>query len=180
MVHLGLPAFGPPHQWLEEGLATYVEPVARARAGVISADRVWTEWMRDAPQGQPSPGDEGLEKAHTWGRTYWGGAVFCLAADVGIRRRTAGVRSLDDALRAVARESAGVAERWSVDRFLAVGDHATGTTVLHELYDRLALRPGAIDLEALWSELGVVRSGDAVSFDDRAPLSGVRRAITAR
>ena len=38
--------------------------------------------------GLPEPGDEGLDYTHTWGRTYWGGATFCLLADVRIRRET--------------------------------------------------------------------------------------------
>ena len=41
-----------------------------------------------------------------------------------------------------------------------------------------ALDPLRIDLDALWKRLGVVRSKDGVSFDDRAPQAALRRAIT--
>ena len=43
-----------------------------------------------------------LDGATSWARVYWRAApLFCLLADVEIRTRTRGARSLDDALRAV-------------------------------------------------------------------------------
>jgi len=178
MIHLVLPGLGPPHQWLEEGIATYVEPIARARAGVISDASVWSEWLASMPQGLPEAADEGLDRTHTWARTYWGGAIYCLAADIEIRRSTRNQRSLDDALRAISRGSSGVAEHWPIERLIATGDAATGVHVLRALYGRLALAPGTVDLAATWRDLGVSRSGESVAFDDGAPLAYVRRAIT--
>jgi hypothetical protein len=35
-----------------------------------------------------------------------------------------------------------------------------------------------VDLDAMWRELGVVRAGDHVTFDDNAPMAATRRAIT--
>jgi hypothetical protein len=35
------------------------------------------------------------------------------------------------------------------------------------------------DLAQLWQRLGVKLVGDAVEFDDAAPLAAIRRAITA-
>lgn len=176
-VHASLPTLGPPHQWLEEGIATYVEPVARARAGAIAIDGVWSDWLRDMPKGLPEAGDEGLEITHTWGRTYWGGALFCLLADVEIRSRTESKRSLDDALRAIARASGGASARWSIERFLDVGDAATGTRVLRELYDRHGHAAVATDLSTLWRSLGVAVDHGRIVFDDAAPLATVRRGI---
>ena len=37
----------------------------------------------------------------TWGRTYWGGAMFCLMADVRIREQTHNRKGLQDALRGI-------------------------------------------------------------------------------
>jgi hypothetical protein len=39
-------------------------------------------------RGEPGPGDGGLDDTDSWGRTYWGGALFCLLADVRFRERT--------------------------------------------------------------------------------------------
>src|SRR5215831_1416683 len=82
MLHLAFPSVADKHHWIEEGIATYVEPIARIRAGHLAPQKMWAELVRDMPQGLPETGDRGLDHTHTWGRTYWGGAMFCLLADV--------------------------------------------------------------------------------------------------
>ena len=104
MTHLALPDVGDDHGWLSEGLAVYVEGVARVQAGNRTQSDVWSEQMRSMPRGLPQPGDRGLDHTHTWGRTYWGGAMFCLLADVEIHRRTRNRFGLQDAMRAIARD----------------------------------------------------------------------------
>jgi hypothetical protein len=178
LVHVALPDLGQAHAWLAEGLASYVEPIARARAGQLTPEKVWGDLVEGAPQGLPEAGDRGLEFTHTWGRVYWGGAVFCLQADVQIRVRTDGKRGLDDALRAVAATGANVETQWTIERFLEIGDRATGTNVLHELFAKLALAPGPVDLDDLWRKLGVRRAGASVAFDDHAPWAAIRVAMT--
>jgi hypothetical protein len=180
MLHLGFPSLPRQHIWLAEGIATYVEPIARARAGNLSVESVWRGLLRGAPHGLPGPGDEGLDNTHTWGRTYWGGALFCLLADLEIRERTQNRRSLDDALRAVLEEGGNITARWDMARVLQVGDAATGLTVLSDFYQSMALRRHDVDLPRLWQRLGIKSSGKALVFDDGAPLAGVRRAITER
>src|SRR5581483_1246670 len=71
MIHLALPNLRERHHWLEEGIATYVEPIARARTGLITAAEAWDGMLDGMPQGLPRPGDHGLDHTHTWGRTYW-------------------------------------------------------------------------------------------------------------
>jgi hypothetical protein len=179
LLHVTLPSLGRQEAWLSEGIATYVEPIVRARAGVVSAPRYWSDLVKGLPQGLPELGDQGLEQTHTWGRTYWGGALFCLIADVRIREKTRGTRSFDDALRGIIATGANVASHWSVDQFLDEGDRMTGVTVLRDLYREMGLAPGTVDLEALWKRLGVhVEAGGRVVFDDRAELASLRRAIT--
>ncbi len=181
LLHVSLPSLSREHAWFDEGVATYVEPVVRARAGEITAEKFWGDLVAGVPQGLPEAGDEGLERTHTWGRTYWGGALFCLLADVTLRERTQNARSFDDVLRAVVRTGADVEAHWGMDQVLDVGDRATGAGVMRELYGRLAQASGTVDIEALWSRLGVVRRAgqQGVTFDDRAPLAAVRRAITS-
>ena len=180
LIHVTLPSLGRDHSWLSEGLATYVEPIVRARAGLVTPEAYWHDLIEGVPQGLPEAGDEGLDRTHTWGRTYWGGALFCLVADVRIREQTSNSRSLDDALRGIAATGADVEAHWTIDQFLDVGDRATGTSVLRELYRAMALAPGSVDLPALWQRLGVrvVERGRA-AFDDSAPLTAIRRSITA-
>ena len=177
MTHLALPDTGEEHAWLSEGIATYVEGVARVQAGNRSETDVWAEEMRAMPRGLPQPGDRGLDHTHSWGRTYWGGAMFCLLADVDIRRRTQLRLGLQDALRAVLRESGGLASDWPIERVLRSGDAAVGTSTLEDLYAQMKDTADAPDLMTLWRELGVLPRGDSVTLSDSAPLAEVRRAI---
>ena len=178
MVHLALPEVGDEHAWLAEGLATYVEGIARVQAGNLTADELWQENFRDMPKGLPGPDDAGLDRTHTWARTYWGGALFCLEADVTIRERTANRRGLQDSLRAVALASGGMVAEWPIERVFQVGDTATATSVLTDLYSRMRSRPAAPDLAALWRRLGVEWVGGRVRLTNGAPEAAVREAIT--
>jgi hypothetical protein len=67
---------------------------------------------------------------------------------------------------------------WPLERALMVGDKATGVPMLTELYQQMKAKAVQYDLAGLWNKLGVEASGE-VSFNDRAPLAAVRRAITA-
>ena len=175
MVHLAFPTLQRRHLWIEEGSATYVEPVARVQAGQLSAASVWQQFQRGMPQGLPRAGDEGFDNTHTWGRTYWGGAMFCLLADIDILRRTQLRLGLREALNAIRIASGGNSARWSIERALQVGDEAVGVPVLSEQYRNMGAQPVSPDLEALFAQLGVPEQGEA--FDDNAPLAAVRRAI---
>jgi hypothetical protein len=178
MIHLALPDVGEEHAWLSEGLATYVEGIARARAGNRAIEDVWAEDVRSMPRGLPAPGDAGLDHTHTWGRTYWGGALFCLLADLDIRRETHNRQGLADALSAVARASGGLTVHWPIERVLAVGDRAVGVDVLERQYRRMKDQAVTTDLPALWRDLGVIPRGESVALSSDAPLAGLREALT--
>jgi hypothetical protein len=179
MVHLALPGMGDEHDWLDEGIATYVEPLARSQSGQVPPRKVWADLVWGLPKGLPRPGDRGLDHTPTWGRTYWGGALFCLLADLEIRQRTANRKGLQDSLRAVIEAGGNVETRWPIERILDTGDRAIGAPVLHELYDRMKAAPVAVDLGDLWRRLGVRGGGERLTLDDSAPLAAVRRAIVA-
>jgi hypothetical protein len=177
MTHLALPDTGEAHAWLSEGIATYVEGVARVQAGNRSEADVWSEEIRQMPRGMPQADDHGLDHTHTWGRTYWGGAMFCLLADVEIRSQSHNRFGLQDALRAVARASGGLAADWPIERVLRTGDGAVGTTTLEDLYAQMKDRPVTPDLMELWRRLGIEPEGASVRLSASAPLADVRRAI---
>ena len=179
MIHFGFPSVEDRHRWIEEGIATYVEPIARAQVGRLTAEQVWGGMVDGMPHGLPASGDQGLDNTHTWGRTYWGGAIFCLLADVEIRKRTANAKSLQDALRAINRAGGTIEADWPLARVFEVGDKSTQGKTLMELYSRMASKPAAVDLPGLWKQLGVVRDNRDVTFDDRAPLASIRASIAA-
>ena len=177
MIHLALPYLGDDHTWLSEGLAVYIEGVARVQAGNRTQADVWSEEIRSMPRGLPQPGDQGLDRTHTWGRTYWGGAMFCLLADVEIHRRTQNRFGLQDAVRAILRASDGAHSEWPIERVLKTGDGAVGAPVLEELYAQMKDTPVTPDLMELWRKLGVERDGSSVRLVDDAPLAEVRQSI---
>ena len=179
MAHLALPDVGDDESWFSEGLAVYVEGIAREQAGNRTQQDIFAEQMRQMPRGMPQPGDQGLDHTHTWGRTYWGGAMFCLLADVDIHRKTGNRFGLQDAMRAVARASGGLSADWPISRVFAAGDAATGTKVLEDLYAQMKDRPVTPDLHALWGQLGVESDGESIKLRDDAPLAEVRRSIMA-
>ena len=179
MVHYAFPSVSAEHHWIEEGIATYVEPIARLEAGQIRAVKVWGDLVNGLPFGLPRPGDEGLDHTHTWGRTYWGGAMFCLLADVRIRRETDNRYGLRDALRAIVVAGGNMQTTWQLTRALEVGDRAIGVPVLMQLYNEMKAAPVGPDLGLLWGKLGVEIRRSAITFDDGAPWASVRRAIAA-
>jgi hypothetical protein len=148
MVHLDFPSVEEKHHWIKEGIATYVEPIARIRAGHLSVDQMWFDLVRDMPQGLPQVGDRGLDHSHTWGRTYWGGALFCLLADIEIRRQTNNAKGLEHALRGILDAGGDIREEWNVEDTLRAGDRATSASVLEPLYNKMKDKPVDVDLDA--------------------------------
>ena len=177
LVHVSFPNVG--KAWVEEGLASYVEPLIRARAGLLSPDHLYRALIKGLPQGQPQPGDRGLDHTDTWGRRYWGGALFWFLADVAIRKSTGNAHSLDGALRRIVAQGGNVGVSWTVDRTLEEGDRDAGGTVLRDLRRQLGDAAVTTDLGALWDELGVHLIHGEVVYDDAAELSAIRRSIAA-
>ncbi|HSZ84044.1 MAG TPA: hypothetical protein VLA14_17290 [Polyangia bacterium] len=180
MIHLAVPNMDRPHTWLTEGLATYVEPIARAQSGDVPASRVWRDALAGMPNGLPEKGDRGLDRTPTWGRTYWGGALFFLTADLEITRRSNGRQTLQTALRGALAAGADTTVDWTPERFFAAADRALGQPILLPHYRRWATTPVAVDLDGLWRRLGVSVGKDGVELDERAPEAWVRRAVTRR
>jgi hypothetical protein len=180
MVHLALPELGRRHNWLAEGLATYVEGIARAQSGNRGIADVWAEYRRSMPLGLPHPGEGGMDQTPTWGRTYWGGALYCLQSDVGIREQTANRVGLQAALRAILKQTGGYAAERDIDDVLRIGDAATGTRVLQDLYRQSKATALTPDLDLLWARLGVPHDPATEAFDDHAPLAAIRAAITRK
>ena len=182
LTHMAFPDIagdGREHHWIEEGMATYIEPIAREQIGQLTADKVWRDMVRSMPQGLPREGDQGLDHTHTWGRTYWGGALFWLLADVQIREQTQNRKGLRDAMRGILNAGGTLDHEWPIERALQTGDQAVGCPVLENLYNQMKATPVQTDLAALWQRLGVELNGGEVTYNDQAPLAAVRKAITA-
>jgi hypothetical protein len=179
MVHLALPNLPRRHRWIEEGLSTYVEPVIRARSGLLRPEDMWAELMRGLPKGQPRPEDRGLDLTPSWGSTYWGGALFWLLADLEIHERSGNRLGLEHALRGILASGGSIQVSWDLDRLRRAGDEAVGFDVLARLHERMGAVPWGVDLADLWRRLGVVSGENGVHLAGDAPLAAIRDAILA-
>jgi len=177
MIHLAMADVPEANRWWLEGLSTYVESVARAQRGHLSEEFVWNGFYHRMPQGLPQNGDRGLDQTPTWGRTYWGGAMFCLLADIEIRKLTDNRKSLRDALRGVLETGYSMHASATPMQIFTAADRATGVAVLVPLYQQMKADPVAVDLDQLWRDLGVGFDGDMIVYDDDAPLAYIRKAL---
>lgn len=181
MAHLGFPDMDDAHLWLHEGLATYVEAVARAQAREISPAQMWGWLAMIAKQGLPGDSEKrGLERTKDEDRRYYGGALYWLTADVEIRKRTSNRFGARDAIRAIRASGGSLAVDWTPQQALRIGDEAVGVPVLTELFATWRNKPVAPDLDALWQSLGVEANGVKTTLVNSAPLAEIRRAITAQ
>jgi len=179
LTHMAFPSLSEEHHGLEEELATYIEPVARVQIGTLTPSQIWRDMYRDMRKGEPRPTDTGLDHTHSWASTYWGGALFCLAADIKIRQETGNRKGLQDAMRGIVAAGGTIDHEWPIRKVLAIGDQVTGTTVLTTLYKDMGEKFEYVALDDLWKQLGVgVENGNLV-LDGSAPLARIRERITS-
>ncbi|MBV8186605.1 MAG: hypothetical protein JO339_05145 [Alphaproteobacteria bacterium] len=175
LIHTGMPYIRGRGSWLMEGAATYVEPIIRARAGWKSEEEVWREWLDNMPHGVAGF-SHGLSR--TSGRdVYWSGAIFMLLADLGIRRESNGAKGLENCLRGILWNGLDGTQWTTVTDYAAACDRVTGTHAMSALVERRYDKAEAIDLDALWKELGVSLVGGRVALDDSAPSARWRKLI---
>lgn len=178
MTHLALPGLRRKHHWAEEGMATYLEPIMRAKRGVLPVGEVWREWFQQMHKGQARDAEDRLDGTREWGRTYWGGALFWFQCDVAIRSRAKDPLELGlpVGFQSVFLEG-DISNKWSIERFLGGMDAATKTDVVSSMYAEQAPVGVPIDLDAMWRQLGVSLKDGKASFDETAPLAAVREAM---
>jgi len=175
-IHLGSPLMRDTGAWLNEGIATFYEPVLRTRAGWKSEDDVWREWISSMPRGMPAITDIGLENAGRGG-IYWGGAVFVLMAEIESLQASGGKIGFSDCLRTILAEGADVTVKWPTMKLLDRCDALLGKQVVAPLAKQHIAKGSAMDLDRLWRRLGVSMEGNVVRYDDSAELAWLRPLI---
>jgi hypothetical protein len=176
-IHLGSPFMRDTGAWLNEGFATFYEPVLRTRAGWKSEDDVWREWISNMPRGMPAMSDIGLENAGRGG-IYWGGALFVLMAEIESLKASGGKIGFSDCLRTVLAEGGDVTVKWLTMKFLDRCDALLGKPAIAPLAKQHIEKGSAIDIDRLWQRLGVsMAEGGAIHYDDKAELAWLRPLI---
>jgi hypothetical protein len=177
LFHLGFPSFFEEGKWLDEGLATYYEPIIRVRSGLYTEREMWDEAEKSMPQGLPAYTRDGLEKADDFRGIYWGGALACFEADVEARKRQLD-RGLEVGLRALRDAGGSASEVWAMSDALRTVDDALGSPTLGRIAALHAQSGSPFDLAGLLRDLGVTRAPDrSLKLDDSAPLAAIRRAM---
>lgn len=177
MVHLGFTFTEDAQDWATEGLATYAEPFIRAQMGDQTNEEAWADMKSGLAQGLPQPNDKGLDHTRTWGRVYWGGALFYLIADIQMRTQTQYKKGLPDALKSIVQGGGNIESNLALTDVFKKADDGTKTKVLSSLYCQSANSPVGADLDALWKQLGVHGQGQSLKLEKHAPLSKAREAI---
>lgn len=181
MVHLAFPIVAWKDRWLTEGMATYVEPIARLQIGNIDEKEVWADLIKNTPKGQARSENDPLKGSRRIDRIYWGGAIFCLVADVELRKRSKNKIGLQHILSYVARSGENIYSdddpRDALLRASGSPELKASSDLLVKLYDQFSSGMVVPNLSALFDYLGVSGVRSSVVFDDRAPGAAIRKAI---
>jgi hypothetical protein len=180
LFHIGVPSFFREGKWFDEGLATYFEPIIRVRAGLYDAASAWRDFALEMPGALPALTRDGLEHVRDYTGLYWGGAIYCLSADIAARTQSQGQLGLEDGVRRVFASGGHAWDVWSLEKTLRTADGAFAQPLLAPLSARYAKGPAPFDLEAVFRALGVERRASGVVLSDSAPLAWVRHAIFER
>ncbi|MBX3183825.1 MAG: hypothetical protein KIT72_06850 [Polyangiaceae bacterium] len=178
LFHLGVPSFSGEGKWLDEGLATYFEPLIRARSLGFSEHAAWGELAQGFERGTQALATTGLERTADYGAVYWGGALVCLLADMEIRRTSQGRLGLEDGLREVLRQGGHAREVWRVRDVARVVDAATRSRALSQLAARYGAGSAPVDLDEILGLLGVRRGAEGITLEPTGEAAWLRRVIT--
>jgi len=170
--HLLHPRIDHDAPWLNEGLASYYQNVLRARSGIVSPEQAWEELdagfrrgMQDTrPHETLAEVGENMRRNRRFMRVYWSGAAIALLADVELRKRSGGRRSLASALQGFSECCLPSDRSWSPARFMQRLDQLAQSDVFARLYERYAQSSQFPDLQSAYDQLGLRSSPTGLNF----------------
>lgn len=184
--HLMLPYVSSRHRWISEGFAQYYQNILMARAGQYSEQRAWQKIVNGLERGRlssprlsPNQAAAGDRRSSTM-KVYWSGAAIALLADVELRMRSNGERSLDSVLEQLADCCLPAGDAWSGTRLFDTLDSFLDEPLFKPLYQQHADAAGFPDTQQLLQRLGVQLENGAVRLNQGAELAPLRQAIAGR
>lgn len=179
--HLATPFIERRDAWLAEGIATYYQEVLRARGGLLSAEDAWANLLdgfergaRDGTGRTLQEESRDMRETAAYRRVYWAGAAIALMADVELRTRSNGQRSLDDALARLHACCADGLAPISADEAMRRMD-AGGPPIVSSVAQRALGARAFPDVSATLAALGITKTSAGLRFDDEQ--SALRDAI---
>ncbi len=183
--HLATPFVDRRDAWLSEGIATYYQEVLRARGGLLRAEDAWANlvdgFQRGARDGTGrSIGDESRDMTETaaFRRVYWAGAAIALMADVEMRARSNGARTLDDSLERLFACCGSELAPISADEAMTHMDEG-GPAVFGPIARRVLGGSSFPDLSRTYEALGIEVEADGVRFGGDERARALRDSIMA-
>lgn len=183
--HLATPFIDREDAWLSEGIATYYQEVLRARGGLTSSDEAWenladgfARGARDGTGRNLADESRAMIETAAFRRVYWAGAAIALMADVEMRVRSRGGRSLDDAILALYDCCAEAIAPMSAEEALERMERGR-PPVIRPIAERWLGSREFPDLSRAYSALGIERVGGRLFFGGGARASALREAIMA-
>ncbi len=173
-------------RWVYEGLASYYQNTLRARQGLITPVEAWQRLHAGFGRGRAgvrpeqtlAAASETMLRDRAFMRVYWSGAAIALLADLELRQRSGGRRSLDTVLAALAECCLPASRLWRVDEFLARLDALSGTRVFSRLAETHEHAADFPSLTTAYRRLGLIPSGpETLDFSPRPETADLRRAI---
>ncbi len=164
--------------WLYEGIASYYQNIARAKAGMLSERQAWQKLYEGFERGRKGLGNEMLPDASGYMQMYWGGAAIALLADVQLRQRSDNRQSLALMLQQLRDCCADNPGPWSARRLFRQFDQFSDSRIFSTLYREQVISRRFPQVARALSQLGVNVRGGRVVLDNRAPLADLRRSIT--
>jgi predicted metalloprotease with PDZ domain len=170
--------------WFSEGLASYYQNLLQARQGVFSEQQMWDRlhagFMRGRtrnkrPQLSLAELSEQMHETGSYMRVYWSGALYFLAADVELRRRSNNQQSLDTALEQLNRCCAE--QQLSARDIARQLDKVSGQELFLPLFIEVSSSYAVPEFETLFNKLGVEVVGDTVLLRDSAEELAIREGI---
>ncbi|WP_028109336.1 hypothetical protein [Ferrimonas futtsuensis] len=184
--HLLIPFPGNDQPWFSEGLASYLQYLLMARAGILSSDEAMKRLDRGFRRGveDDDHGAIALEelsrdmwRRHAYRRVYWSGAAYFLAVDTELRR--SGKGSLTQVLAQFVACCRQQSRHWTVDSLVQVFDRLSGTTLFADTKAALMPRTGFPDLSRPYEYLGLVQTGHGVRLKAGSPWRERRQRLVA-
>lgn len=183
--HLLHPPLDVEGRWFSEGVASYYQNTLRARTGMLSPIQAWRKLHAGFERGRNATlpdlslleASEHMMRDRAFQRVYWSGAAIALLADVELRRRSGGAKSLDTAMAALQACCLPAQRQWSSVALMTRLDAMSGTDVFTRLYSRHARASEFPDLRPVYAHLGLEVQGGKLHTHDHAAGARLRRDV---
>lgn len=171
--HMLVPFIDRDELWLSEGIASYYQNVARAKASMISTETSWQKLLAGFSRGTKAAKKESLSNSSSIMQMYWGGAAMYLMADVELRKQSNNRQNLGTVLQQFNRCCRPSTQRWGGLELMQKFDELSGSKIFSGLYQSEAQQRRFPDIMPVLNSMGIKQ----LKRQSGQPLSDAARSI---